>query len=223
MVTKTKIKKVLALITASTLIILQFSNAYAATKIGTGSVNGDPSFNSDIMWDENFPGTASGKVSNVLIKARVLPTLDMTLSTWAIDLWDLISGISSSWSLFIEIWTNAVTGVSLTVRSWSGWLTNISDNSVQLNDLTTDWVAESYTFASIVNGTDDSSSPTFSATWSTSVEVNDDSTEHTIYTTNKPEDNNSIDDLEFIVTATSSAETPAWYYQDNVTFTVTWN
>ena len=86
MITKTKIKKVLALMVVSSLIITQFSNAYAAVQIGTGSVDWTSSFDANIMWDENFPGTASGAVSNILIKARVLPILDMTVSTWAIDL-----------------------------------------------------------------------------------------------------------------------------------------
>ena len=223
MATKIKIKKILAVMAISILFITQFGNTYAAIQIGTGSVDWTSSFDSEIMWDENFPGTAEGSVSNILIKARVLPILDMTVSASSIDLWDLLPGISATGSLFIEIWTNAVTGVALTVRSWSGWLTNTSDNSVQLNDLTTDWVAETYTFSSTVNGTDDSSAPAFSATGSTSVEVNDNVTEHTIYTTNKPEDINLIDDLEFIVGTTSSAETPAWYYEDYLTFIVTWN
>lgn len=200
-----------------------FSAVSAATQIGTGSVTGSGAFDTAIMWDDNFPGTASGAVSNVKIKARVNPSLNMSISAEEIDLGVLVAGTASTGSLFLEIGTNAKSGVAITARSQSGGLTHTTEAGVQINDLTTDGLAESYTWTSTPNGTDDSSSVGFAATGLTALEVNDDTTEHTVYSTNKGEATNLEDDVEFVVSATASAETPAGDYEDFVTFTVTGN
>jgi hypothetical protein len=222
--TQTKIQKIFAVVALFAIATMNLGGSASATQIGTGSVVGDASFDSVINWDDSFPGTASGQVTDVLIKARVLPTLNMSISTGTIDLGDLSAGVAANGSLFIEVGTNAISGVSITARSQSGGLTNTADGSVQINDLTADGVQESYTWASTPNATDDSSSATFAASGlATAVEVNNDTTEHTVYTTNKPEAGNLVDDVEFIVTATSTAETPAGEYEDYVTFTVTGN
>lgn len=221
--TKTKIQKVIAAIALFAMATANFSAVSAATQIGTGSVTGSGAFDTAIMWDDNFPGTASGAVSNVKIKARVNPSLNMSISAEEIDLGVLVAGVASTGSLFLEIGTNAKSGVSITARSQSGGLTHTTEAGVQINDLTTDGLAESYTWASTPNGTDDSSSPAFAATGLTALEVNDDTTEHTVYSTNKGEATNLEDDVEFIVSATSAAETPAGDYEDFVTFTVTGN
>ncbi|MDD2871251.1 MAG: hypothetical protein PHS49_04635 [Candidatus Gracilibacteria bacterium] len=225
---KTKIKKAIALsgivaISATSLATSGLGTAFAATQIGTGSVTGTGAFNTSIIWDDLFPGTASGSVSGIKIKAKVLPTLNMEISTDVIDLGNLNAGITATGSLFIEVGTNAKSGVSITARSGSGGLTKTDDNAIQLNDLTTDGVAESYTYASTPNAVDDSSSPAFTASGMTLTEINNNVTEHTVYTTNKPEATNLVDDLEFVVSATSTAETPAGDYEDTVTFTVTGN
>lgn len=222
---KTKIKKAIALASIAAISATTLGSTFAATQIGTGSVTGDASFDTNIMWDESFPGTASGSVSGVVVTAQVLPTLNMALSTGAIDLGTLTAGVPSNGSLAIEIGTNAANGVTITARSGSGGLTNTADNSIQINDLTTDGIAESYTFASTDATTDDSSYATFASTGDlTNTEVNNNSTEHTIYTTNKPEaDDAGEDDLTFTVEATSAAETAAGNYQDTITFTVTGN
>ncbi len=217
--TKTKIQKVLAVMA---LACIAFTNV-SASQIGTGSVVGSGAFDAVINWDDNFPGTASGSVANIKIKARVNPTLNMSISAAEIDLGTLSAGVASTGSLDLEIGTNAKSGVTVTARSQSGGLTNIGDASFQINDLTTDGVAESYTWASTPNGTDDSSSPAFAATGLTELEVNDTVTEHTVYSTNKPESTTGVDDVEFVVSAESSAETTAGDYEDHVTFTVTGN
>lgn len=201
--------------------MVNLSGSTFATQIGTGSVTGSGGFDTAINWDDNFPGSASGSVADILIKARVLPTLNMEISTGTIDLGDLTAGVAASGSLFIEIGTNAVSGVVITARSQSGGLTNTSTGAVQINSLSADGVAESYTWESTPNATDDSADTGFSASGLTSLEVNDNVTEHTVYSTNKPEATSSVDDVEFIVTATSEADTPAGLYEDKVTFTVT--
>ncbi len=220
---KTKIKKALAIIALSALISTYFGSAFAATQIGTGSVVWDNSFDTNIMWDENFPWTASGSVTDVIITATVSPALDMSISTGAIDLGNLVAWVASNGSLSIEIGTNAVSWVSITARSQSGGLANTTDNTILINNNVADWVQENYTFASTPNGTDDSSFATFTANWLAATEVINNSVEHTIYTTNKPEATNNVDDVVFTVEATTVAETPAGNYQDKVTFTVTGN
>ncbi len=222
--TKTNIKKALASLGLVAMIASSFGSAFAAIDIGDAIVTWDASFDTDIIWDESFPGTASGSVEGVLIKARVLPTISMVISTWAIDLGDLDAGIESAGSLDIEIGTNAANWVVVTVRSWSGGLTNTSDNSIQINSLVADGIAETYTFSSTV-WTHDSTVVGFTQSSNmTSTEINNNSTEHTIYSTDKPEQTDWTDvDVQFNVATTANAQTPAWDYEDNVTFTITGN
>lgn len=219
---KTQIQKVFAVVALLAIATSNFA-IVSATQIGTGSVTGTGGFDTAINWDDNFPGTASGAVTDIVIKARVNPSLNMEISAEEIDLGTLTSGVASTGSLFIEIGTNAVSGVSITARSQSGGLTNTASGSIQINDLVTDGLGESYTWTSTPNATDDSSTATFAATGLTELEINENTTEHTVYSTNAPEGTNLVDDVEFIVSAQSEAETPAGDYEDRVTFTVTGN
>jgi len=220
--TKTQIQKVFAALALLAIATSNFAGVSAA-QIGTGSVVGSGAFDSAINWDENFPGTASGSVSNIKITARVNPSLNMAISAEEIDLGVLVAWVPSTGNLFLEVGTNAKSGVSITARSQNGGLTNTDDGSIQMNNLTTDGIAESYTWESTPNATDDSSSATFAATGLSALEVNDNSTEHVVYNTNLAEATNLVDDVEFIVSATANTETPAGDYEDNVTFTVTGN
>jgi hypothetical protein len=222
---QTKIKKILAA-TAIASIAMTGAVSTSATQIGTGSVTGSGAFDSPIDWNDIFGAgsSASGSVENIKIKARVLPSLNMEISVEEIDLGDLVPGVASTGELDIEVWTNAKSGVSITARSQNAGLTNIDDATIQINDLTTDGVAESYTWASTPNATDDSSSAAFAATGlATATEINNNTTEHTVYSTNKAEATNLVDDVKFNVSATTNAETPAGEYEDYVTFTVTGN
>lgn len=231
--TKTKIQKVFAVLALAAIATSNFSAVSAATQIGTGSVTGDAAFDTAIMWDDAFPGTASGSVTNILIKARVLPSLNMEISTGAIDLGVLAADVASTGNLSIEVGTNAISGLSITARSQSGGLTNTSDAAVQINTLTpaADPVAgESYTWASTINATDDSSFGTYTVVntgangLDAAKEITENVTEYNVYTTNKPEAKSAtIDDVTFDVSATAKTETPAGDYEDHVTFTVTGN
>ncbi len=220
---KTKIKKALAIAWISAITIATIgSSAFAATQIGTGSVTGTNSFDSPINWDGTFGnnGNASGSVSDILVKATVEPTLNMEISTGTIDLGNLVANTESTWSLFIEIWTNAANGASITARSQSGWLTNTSDNNIKINNNDAN---EHYKFYSQTWATADSTVSGFSQTANLNDEVNDNTTEHTVYTSNKPQLKDWVNDVEFIVWATASDETPAGNYEDHITFTVTGN
>lgn len=220
---KTKTKKVLAAIAVWALSCAQFSHVYAAQQIGTWTVDGDSSFDTAIMWDESFPGTASGTVSGIQVNARVLPTLNMTLSAKEINLGDLTPGVSADGSIDIEIGTNAANGVTVRAKSGSGWLTNTADNSLQINNLTTDGSAESYTFASAAGASDSTVTGFDNTLWNlTALEVAS-SSETIIYQTNKPELTDATADVTFTVAATANAQTPAGIYQDNIDFIVTGN
>lgn len=219
---KTKIKKAIAIASIAGMTATTLGTTLAASNIGTGSVSGTGAFDSAVVWDDAFPGFATGSVSGIKVKAKILPSLNMTLSTSEIDLGTLVAGITASGTIDIEVGTNAKDGLNITARSGSGGLTNTSDNSLQMNSLTTDGVAESYTFASAAN-TNDSTIAGFSSTGDlTTTEVNNNTTEHIIYTTNKPEKFDLVNqDLTFTVAATSDAQTQAWDYEDTITFTVT--
>lgn len=220
---KTKIKKVLAATAIAALATTQFANVFAASNIGTGTVTGNATFDTNVVWDDNFPGSATGTVSGITVKAQVLPTLNMVISADEIDLGTLTAGVAASGSLDIEVGTNAANGVTIRVKSASGGLTNTSDNALQINNLTADGSAESYTFESTGN-TIDSTITGFANTGDlASTEVNSTS-ELVIYDTNKPEISDNTDaDVTFKVTATSNAQTAAGNYEDYLDFTVVGN
>lgn len=220
---KTKIKKAIAIASIAGMAATTLGTTFAASNIGTGTVFGSGAFDSAIVWDDAFPGFATGSVSGIKVKAKVLPSLNMTLSTSEIDLGTLVAGSTASGTIDIEVGTNAKDGLNITARSGSGGLTNTSDNSLQMNSLTTDGVAESYTFASNANAADSTVAGfTNTAGNLAALEVNNNTTEHVIYTTNKPERfDDTVQDLTFTVAATSDAQTQAGDYEDTITFTVT--
>lgn len=220
--TKTKIKKVAIIAAVATISATTLAWAYAATKIGDATVTGNSSLNQDIMWDDNLPGTATWVVSGIKVTANVAPTLNMAISADTIALGTLTPDTESTGSINLEIGTNAVNGVQITARSGSGGLTNTSDNSVQINNLTDDWIAESYKFSS-THTVDSDVSGFVSDGDLSALEINDNTTEHQIYHTNKPEKTENDDDVTFTVAATANAQTPAGNYEDNITFTVVGN
>jgi len=219
---KTKIKKVAAIAAIAALSATTLGGAYAATTIGQGTVTGNAGLNQNIVWDDNFPGTATWVVSGIIVTANIAPTLNMVISDDEIALGLLTPWVEASGTVNLEVGTNAVSGVQITARSGSGWLTNTVDNSIQLNNLSTDGNIESYKFAS--THTVDSTVTGFTSTGDLTVlEVNDNTTEHQIYLTNKPEITSGTDDVTFTVATTANAQSTAGDYQDEITFTVVGN
>ena len=216
---KTKIKILLAVLLIST----QVSNTFAVTQVGTGSVSGTWAFNANIMWNDLLPGTASGSVTWIIVKARVIPILNMVISTWTIDLWNINYLTSTTWSLNIEIGTNANNGVTVSVKSWSGGLYNTSNSGAIINNLSADGVAEDYTFASSLSGASDSTVAGYTQTSNLNTQINSNSG-YTIYTTNDPEQSSTwVNDITFSVGAKSNIQTPSGDYKDILTFTVIGN
>ena len=220
---KTKIKKAIALASIATIATATLGTTFAATDIGTATVSGSGAFDSNVVWDDAFPGFATGSVTGIVVTAQVEPMLNMTLSDSTIDLGTLVASVASNGSIDIEVGTNAVDGVSITARSTNGGLENTTDGLQVINDVDAD--GEAYTFESASNAIDSTISG-FATTWDlAAVEVNDNTTEHTIYTTNKPELDDEIThyDVTFTVSAESTAQTAAGDYEDTITFTVTGN
>ena len=88
------------MILATTLI----SGASAATNIGTGSVVGSGALNQNVVWNDTFPGTATGTINGLVIKAKIQPTLSMTISgSGIIDLGTLSSATYSTGTVNIEL------------------------------------------------------------------------------------------------------------------------
>lgn len=139
-----------------------------------------------------------------------------------INLGTLTSAAYNSGSVSIEVGTNAVNGSAVTVRSTNGGLQNVSSPSTYINNLTTDEVADSYRFTGVVNTTNDSSYAAFtqSSSITAGVEVANNTTEHILYTSNKPQKLNLVDDVTFTISAKPDIETPAGNYRDVVVVTV---
>jgi hypothetical protein len=215
---KTKIKKVLSALAVGALVATQV-NVFAATNIGVATVPTLPDTN--IVWDDTFPGSATGTVTGVKVLATIAPTINLTLSTHEIDLGVLAAGVTASGTIDIEVGTNAANGITITAQSGSGGLTNTSDNAIQINDVDTD--GESYKFDSTVNTNDSTVGDFVQSTNLASVEMNN-TTPVTIYNTNRPELTDPTDvDVVFRVEATSNAQTAAGNYEDSLTFVVVGN
>lgn len=217
-------KKLLSGVVAAGMMITAASS-FAATNIGTGTVVGSGALTTNVVWNDLFPGTATGVINGLQVKWRILPVLNFVISgSGTIDLGTLSSTSASTGSVDIELGTNAVNGASVTAKSTNGGLQSASNPTVFVNSLTADEVADSYKFISSIVATDDSSYASFVQTAALNTEVNDNTTSHILYSSNKPQVlSGPTDDFSFTVTAQPSIETPAGDYSDVVVLTVTGN
>jgi hypothetical protein len=195
-----------------------------AAQIGTGTVVGSGALSAPINWNDVFVGSsASGTINGIRVNGRILPTLNMTISgSGVINLGNLVSTAASTGSVSIEIGTNALNGASVTARSTNAWMTNIASGSIVINSLAADGAADSYVFTSS-NGTADSTYPGFTSAATLSVQVNNNTTNHTLYTSTRPQPLTGVDDFTFSIAAQPNAQTPAGDYTDLVVVTVTGN
>ena len=196
----------------------------SASTIGTGTVVGSGALTAPISWNDTFVGSsASGTISGIIVTARVLPTLNMTISGSGVIALGNLSSISvSTGSINIEIGTNAINGASITARSTNAGLTNNSSGSTVINSLTADGFADSYKFVSVANTTD-STAPGFTQVATLNTEVNNNTTNHPVYSCTRPQPLSGVDDVTFSVSAQPNAQTPAWDYTDIIAITVTGN
>ena len=201
--------------------IALISTASAATNIGSGTVVGSGGLTQNVVWNDTFPGTATGTINWLVIKAKIQPTLSMVISgSGQIDLGTLTSAATASGMVQIEIGTNAANGAVVTAKSTNGGLLNTSDGITKLNSLATDGAADSYKFASAIVAATDSTISGFNQSASLNVEVNNATTSHTLYTSNKPQALTGVDDFSFTVSAQPNAQSPAGNYTDVIQVSV---
>jgi hypothetical protein len=147
----------------------------------------------------------------------------MVISSGSIELGLLNGATYVTGGVDIELGTNAKNGASVTAKSSSGGLYSATAAST-INSLTTDGVAESYLFSSVSSGGTDSSIAGFTQTFLTALEVNNNTTNHTIYSSNKAQASSGSADVRFNVSAKVSSQTPAAIdYKDVVVITVVGN
>lgn len=77
----------------------------SASQIGTGTVVGSGALTAPINWNDTFVGSsASGTINGIVVTARILPTLNMTISgSGTIALGNLSSATASTGSVSVEI------------------------------------------------------------------------------------------------------------------------
>ena len=197
--------------------IVLMSGASAASTIGSGSVTGSSALTQNVVWDDAFPGTATGTVTGINVKAKILPTLNMVVDgNGEIDLGTLSASAYSSGTVNIEVGTNAKNGAAVTASSTNGGLKSGTD---YINSLNTDGVADSYKFSSAIWAANDSAFSTFNQSASYDAEVND-TTPRTLYTSDKPQALDGVNDFSFTVSAKPNAQSPAGDYTDELALTV---
>jgi hypothetical protein len=199
-------------------------NSAYATTIGTGTVQGSGALTSVINWNDTFTtGAASGTINGIVVRGRILPTLNMTISgSGDINLGNLSSTTTATGTVNIEVGTNGANGASVTAKSTNGGMVNISNSGILINNLTTDGAADSYRFVTALTGTGDSTAPGFTQSGSVSQEMSN-TTPLTIYTSNKPQQLQNVDDFSFSVAAKPNDQTAAGDYRDLVVLTITGN
>lgn len=222
-----KNKKIMSVIAIAS-IVFTSSTAYAIKKIGELKVGWPDIQNVDINWDETYPINGSGSVTGIKVKAVIEPQIDMSISASEINLWLLTSASVSSWSLDIEVGTNAKGGVNLTVKSTKWGLENKQDATIKLNNETSNIYKSDYKFSStnqnIAPNLDSTIAGFAVGTVLAETQVLNNTTEHIIYKTNKPENfDETHKDLKFNVSAKPNSQAPAGEYEDILTFTITGN
>jgi hypothetical protein len=211
----TNTNKLISWVLLTTMVII---GGASASNIGSGTVVGSGGLTQNVVWNDTFPGTATGTINGLVVKAKVQPTLSMVISgSGVIDLWTLSSSSYSTGTVNIEIGTNATAGASVTAKSTNGGLKNGTDF---INNLTVDGVADSYKFSSTIVAAVDSVFGGFSQTAALSTEVNNSTTSHTLYTSNRPQALTGVDDFSFSVSAKPDAQSPAGNYTDVIQVTV---
>jgi hypothetical protein len=194
-----------------------------ATFIGSGTVVSSGALSTNINWNDAFPGTASGSINGIIVRGRVLPVLNMTVSgSGVLDLGNLTSASYSTGTVSIEVGTNAVNGASVTAASTNSGMTNNSSTGNVINSLAVDGFADSYRFTSIINAASDSTAVGFAQTGWLAQEITT-RTPVTVYTSNKPQNLTGVNDVDFSVSAKPNVQTPAGDYTDIVVLTVTGN
>lgn len=68
-----------------------------ASNIGSGTVVGSGALTTNVVWNDTFPGTATGIVNGLQVRARILPILNFVITgSGVINLGNLSSTAAST-------------------------------------------------------------------------------------------------------------------------------
>lgn len=207
---KTSFKKLVAGASITALVIM---NTAYATQIGTWTITWSwtTPINSTWDWVSTASGTTASGSLDVLVSAQVIPTLSMTISTWALNFW-VLSVWANNQSLTVTTASNAKDWVTVSVAStwlatWNGATDKYIWTLARGWSQTTTWV-DSYKIASV-----DTSVSGGTVLW-----LQDVAGSQTILNANNVAKANATTTVN--LTATIDAQTEAGNYNDTLTFTV---
>lgn len=166
-------------------------------------------------------GGAGTGSTDIAVTASVAPTLSMDVSAASLALGTLNSTAHTGASLGIEVATNAIGGLKVTLDSLKGGLDSTTASHNLFNGSVDVGGTESYQVLSAVGTWDGIAAGV--ANGITATEITPSAKSHIIYSTNKPErDAGTNDDVTLTLQARTDTATPAATdYADTVTLTVT--
>lgn len=205
-----------------------------STGFSITSVNFDTVLNNSTRYSISFT-TANGDFgaavlvvnqdNRLTVTATVQPVLKFAIEANTAD-FGVLSTTTGSISKWVEVWTNAINWVTVTVQTVNGWLksTTASGHTIWLNTNDSLYADEVYSFSSILWTADSASWASITGLSTTDVVAANDT--FTIYTANMPQNFNTTGDYDtdFTVSAKISESTPsASDYTDVIIFTATAN
>lgn len=211
---KTTLKKMLA--TAGLVSIVAANSAFAV-QIGSGTING--TFSSGVIstWNgtSDPDGSSATGIVNVQVSAQVSPTLNMDISTGAINYETLVPGVSQTGTLTVTTSTNAENGITVSMGS-----TGLESATRFIGTLT----GSVWTLAT-TDTTDyykvASSTTTSGSLAGSQLALQDVASSQIVLTTSNVADSNAATTVD--VSAMAGSQTEAGNYTDTLVFTVTGN
>lgn len=205
---KTSFKKLVAGASITALVIM---NTAYATQIGTWTITWGSTtpINSTWDWVSTASGTTASGSLDVLVSAQVIPTLSMTISTWALNFWVLAVWVNDQ-SLTVTTASNAKDWVTVSVGST--WLAT-------WNGATDKFIGS--LGRGLANGTTGTDSYTIDSTtsaWGTPLASQAVGASQAVLTANNVAKANATTTVN--LHATIDAQTEAGNYNDTLTFTV---
>ena len=207
---KTNLKKVLATLWLVSIVAM---NSVYAVQVGTGTItSGSTSaINSTWDWIADPDGSSASGSLNVQVSAQVVPTLNMTISTWAINFGVLAPNAAQTGTLTIDTATNAEGGITIAMES-----TGLQSATKYIWDrVGTVWnvaTTDATDYYTVSSSTNNSGTPLALASIA--------STQPVLVSDNVAK-SNATTTVE--ISAMAGAQTEAGNYGDTLTFTVTGN
>lgn len=215
----------------STTLTAQWNNADSDTSvlvIASDNLMNDASYFIQFTTVSGDFGTTTlrlGTPANdtLTVTAAVNPILVFAMESNSESFWVLST--TATWvTTWIEVWTNAVSGITVTAETVNGWLSSATTWHT-INALWNDalYDAEEYEFSTTLWASDADSTATI--WWAATTSMNTANQSLEIYSSDKPQNFNLSDyDVDFSVSAAAAESTPAASdYTDVIIFTATAN